>query len=88
MFSQPEMLRKETKEFVRWSIVCKLMWLNSLVLQHHIKELTAMSTSLHIGINVEIENRKRFHFDNFTSSIAYEELLKSYFEEADTFVGF
>ena len=47
-----------------------------------------MSTSLYRTVNVEIEDRERFHFDNFSPTVAYEKLLDSNLEEADAFVTF
>ena len=77
MLSQSEMLRKETHKFVWRSIISELMRLHALIFQHNVKKLTAVSTSLHRTIDVEIKDRQRFHFDNFASSIAYKKLFDS-----------
>ena len=63
------------------------MRLDSLVFQHDIEELTAVSTSLHRAVNVEIKDRERFHFDNFSPTVAYEKLFDTNLEEADALVA-
>ena len=64
------------------------MRLCSLVFQHDIEELTAVSTSLDRAVNIEIKHRERFHFDNFSSTIANEKLFDSNLEKANAFVAF
>ena len=63
------------------------MRLDSLVFQHDIEELTTVSTSLHRAVNVEIKDRERFHFDNFSPTVAYEKLFDTNLEEADALVA-
>ena len=88
MLGQIEVLRKEADEFMRGSVICKLVWLGALILEHYIEQLATVSTSLHRAVYIEIKDTQRFHFDNVASSIAYEEFFKAYLEETDTFVCF
>ena len=88
MLGQIEVLRKEADEFMRGSVICKLMWLDTLILEHDIEQLATVSTSLYRAVYIEIEDTQRFHFDNIAGSIAYEELFKANLEETDTFVRF
>ena len=87
MFGQIEVFRQETDQFVGWSVVGDLMRLSSLVLQHDIEELAPVSTTLNFAVDVEVEDRKRFHLDNRPGSIADEKFLKADFEETDAFVS-
>ena len=88
MLGQIEVLRKEADEFMRGSVICKLVWLGALILEHYIEQLATVSTSLYWAVYIEIEDTQRFHLNNIAGSIAYEELLKAYLEETDTFVRF
>ena len=72
---------------MRGPVICYLAWLGSLVLQHDVEELTAVAASLHLAVNVEIEDRQRFHLDYSPGSVADEQLLEANLEETDALVG-
>ena len=54
MLRKTEMLGQESNQFMRGSVICQLMGLDTLILEHDVEEPTAMSTPLDGGINVEI----------------------------------
>ena len=54
MLRQPEVFREEADQFVGGPVICDLVWLSSLVLQHDVEELAAVTTSLHLAVDVEI----------------------------------
>ena len=54
MFRQPEVFREEADQFVGGPVICDLVWLSTLVLQHDVEELAAVTTSLHLAVDVEI----------------------------------
>lgn len=79
---QAVVLRKETQQLRRGSVVRQLVRSHVLVSQHQLKNLFAMATSLHTLVNVEIENTQWFYLLDVAMPVL-KESSPSCFQETD-----
>ena len=82
--TQVKVLSEEAHKLMTRPVVCNPGWLSFHLYQHCIKQFTSITSPLHTLTDIEVEDRKRFHFDHLTSPAPDEELLVSNFDKADT----
>ena len=87
MALQAKMLGQEPHQLVTWPIVSNQSRFATHVSKHNIKETFSIASSLHLGINVEIEDGQRFHFVHLASAPPHKELLVANFDEANSLVA-
>jgi len=74
----------EADEFGTWSIVGKLSWLLVLIGEHRVEKYFTPTATLDLSIYVEIKHTEWLHFNQGTVPSSHEQLLLTYFNEADT----
>jgi len=74
----------EADQFGAWSVVGKLSWLLVLVGEHRVEKYFTPTATLDLSIHVEIKHTEWLHFNKGAVPRPHEQLLVTYFNEADT----
>ena len=84
--SEAKVLGEKSSQFNGRSIISHFSWVNIFILNHKVKQLSSLSSSLHTLMHIEIKNAIRWDLKHVTDSISDKKPLIAHFENAYTFV--
>lgn len=85
---QTKVLAQEGDQLGTRSIVCKLARVDSLMLQHRVKQSFTEATTLHSLVDIKVQDTKWPHFNETAIAISDEQLLVADLEETNALVAF
>ena len=80
---QSEVLCHEPDQLRAGTVIRKLVRQHTFKFEHGVKELLPVTPSLHLAINVEIQDAKWLNFDQVVAARANEQFLVADFDKPD-----